>query len=215
MRKWVFHNLGLKLLSVLLAAFLWVVVLGEQKVEMTVDVPLGLDLPGNLLLVNNPPESLEVHLRGPKSLVTSLAPREVTLGELPGTLVEGENLIPIREDLIRVPRGIQVVEVVPHRIRVVLEAAVAQEVEVAPRVEGAPPEGFVVRRVTSVPSRIRIIGPPSELRRLTHVRTLPISVIGHTASFSVQAPLEPVGRLVHIPDGSRVTVEVEIGAKKS
>jgi YbbR domain-containing protein len=215
MRKWVLNNLGLKLLSVFLATFLWVVVLGEQKVDVTVSVPLTLNLPAALVLVNDLPETLEVHLRGPKTLVTSLAPREITLREPSGNLTEGENFILIREDLVRVPRGIQVVDVAPHRVRVVLEGMTEREIEVSPRVEGAPADGFVVRRLTPVPARVLMSGPKSELRRLTQVRTLPISLSGRTAPFSAQVLLEPVGHLVRIQNGAPIIVEVEIGAKKS
>lgn len=215
MRKWVLHNLGLKLLSVFLATFLWVVVLGEQKVDVTVNVPLTLNFPPALMLVNDVPETLEVHLRGPKTLVTSLAPREVTVSEPPGQLAEGENFIPIREEMVRAPRGIQVMDVAPHRIRVVLEALSERDIEVSPRVEGVPAAGFVVRRVISVPARVRMSGPTSEIRRLTQVRTLPVNLSGQMASFSAQVLLEPVGRLIRIQDGAPIIVEVEIGAKRS
>ena len=215
MQKWILHNLGLKLLSVFLAILLWVVVLGEQKVDVTMNVPLTLKLPTALMLVNDLPESLEVHLRGPKTLVTSLAPREVTFSEPPGKLAEGENVIPIREDMVRVPRGIQVVDVVPHRIRVVLEALSEREIEVSPRVEGVPAAGFVVRRVISVPARVWMSGPTSEIRRLTQVRTLPVSLSGQMRSFSAQVLLEPVGPLIRIQDGAPIIVEVEIDAKRS
>jgi YbbR domain-containing protein len=215
MRKWVLHNLGLKLVSVFLAIFLWVVVLGEQKVDVTVNVPLTLTLPAALMLVNDLPESLEVHLRGPKTLVTSLAPREVTFSEPPGKLVEGENFISIREDMVRVPRGIQVMDAAPHRIRVVLEALSERDIEVSPRVEGVPAAGFVVRRVISVPARVRMSGPTSEIRRLTQVRTLPVNLSGQMASFSVRVLLEPVGRQIRIQDGAPIVVEVEIDAKRS
>ena len=215
MQKWILHNLGLKLLSVFLAILLWVVVLGEQKVDVTMNVPLTLNLPTALMLVNDLPESLEVHLRGPKTLVTSLAPREVTFSEPPGKLAEGENSIPIREDMVRVPRGIQVVDVAPHRIHVVLEALSERDIEVSPRVEGTPAAGFVVRRVISVPARVRMSGPTSEIRRLTQVRTLPVNLSGQTASFSAQVLLEPVGRLIRIQDVAPIVVEVEIDAKRS
>jgi YbbR domain-containing protein len=215
MRKWILHNLGLKIVSVFLAIFLWVVVLGEQKVDVTLNVPLALNLPTALLLVNDLPESLEVHLRGPKTLVTSLAAREVTFSGPPGKLAEGENSIPIREDMVQVPRGIQVVDVTPHRIRVVLEALSERDIEVTPRVEGVPPAGFVVRRVISVPSRVRMTGPTSEIRRLTQVRTLPVNLNGQMTSFSTQVLLEPVGRLIRIQNGAPIVVEVEIDAKRS
>ncbi|MBI4734685.1 MAG: YbbR-like domain-containing protein, partial [candidate division NC10 bacterium] len=187
-------NLGLKLLSVVLAVFLWAVVLGEQKVEVTRTVPLEItNLPRDLILVNDPPDSLEVRLRGPKTLVTTLASREVDLEGLPKSFVEGENVIAIRPETVRVPRGIEVVEVTPRRVRLVLDAMAVREVEVSPRVEGAPAKGFALKRVTSTPARIRMAGPKNELRRLTRVYTVPISLDGQTASFSTRAMLEPAG----------------------
>jgi hypothetical protein len=215
MRKWFLHNLGLKLLSLALAVFLWIVVLGEQKAEVTVHVPLQLALPQDFFLANEPVDGLDIHLRGPKTLVTSLAPREVTLNELSVKWAEGENIIPIRPDLVRVPRGIQVVGITPQRVRVVLEPAVERDVEISPRTEGAPPAGYVVRRLISVPAHIRMVGPSSEIRRITRVHTLPINLTGQTTSFSARVLLEPVGRRVRVQDSAAVTVEVEIGQKPS
>ena len=147
--------------------------------------------------------------------MTSLAPPEVTFSEPPGKFVEGENFIPIREDMVRVPRGIQVVDVAPHRIRVVLEALAERDIEVSPHLEGEPAPGFVVRRVISVPARVRMRGPTSEIRRLTQVRTLPVNLSGQMTSFSAQVLLEPVGHLIRIQGGAPISVEVEIDAKKS
>ena len=215
MRRWLYDNLGLKLLSLVLAAVLWAVVLGEQKVEVTVNVPVRLDVPQRLLLVNDPADTLEVRLRGPKTLVTSVTAREISVGEWPVKLTEGENTIPIREALIRVPRGIQVVDVSPRRVRIVLERAVERDVEISPRVEGSPPDGYVVRQVTANPSRVRMVGPAGELARITRVRTLPISVMGHKAPFSTRALLEPPGRLVRVEDDVTIIIQVDIEQKKS
>ncbi|MEK7219728.1 MAG: CdaR family protein [candidate division NC10 bacterium] len=216
MRTRPLENLGLKLLSVVLAVFLWAVVLGEQKVDVTLTVPLEIkDLPRDLILVNEPPDSLEVRLRGPKTLVTTLASREVVLEGLPKNFVEGENVITIRSEAVRVPRGIEVVEVTPHRVRVVLDAMAVREVEVSPRIEGAPAKGFILKRVTSTPARIRMAGPKNELRRLTRVYTVPISLDGQTASFSTRAMLEPAGRQVRVLDEVPIIVGVEIAFRKS
>jgi YbbR domain-containing protein len=98
---------------------------------------------------------------------------------------------------------------------VVLERAVEREVEVNPRVEGRPPDGYAVRQVTANPSRVRMVGPASELTRITRVRTLPISVTGQTASFSARALLEPVGRQVRVEDSVPIIVQVDIEERKS
>ena len=216
MRVWVLNNLGLKLLSVILAVLLWAVVLGEQKVEVTVSIPLEIkDLPRNMVLVNEPTDTLHVRLRGPRTLVMTLGPREVGFGGLPKTFVEGENLVPIQPGAVRVPRGIQVVEVNPTRLRVVLDAIVEREIEVSPRVEGSPASGFVVKRVTSSPARIRMTGPKTELRRLARVYTLPINLEGHSTSFTTRAMLEPPGRQIRTVEETPIIVGVEIASRKS
>jgi YbbR domain-containing protein len=144
------------------------------------------------------------------------------IGGLPQRLAARLNLkvtpatrLPIREESFRIPRGIQVVDVSPRRVRVVLERAVEREVEVNPRVEGRPPDGYAVRQVTANPSRVRMVGPASELTRITRVRTLPISVTGQTASFSARALLEPVGRQVRVEDSVPIIVQVDIEERKS
>jgi YbbR domain-containing protein len=216
MRTWLLDNLGLKVLSIILAIFLWAVVVGEQKVEVAMNIPLEISgLPRNLVMVNEPTDTLEVHVRGPRTLVSTLSPGEVVLEGLPRNFVEGENLVPIRPDMVRVPRGIEVVEVAPHRVRVILDAIVEREVEVTPRLEGTPAKGYAVKRVTSSPPRIRMAGPRSDLRRLTRIFTVPISLDGHSASFSTRAMLEPVGRQVRALDDSPIIVAVEIRTTKS
>ncbi len=216
MRTRFLDNLGLKLVSLGLAVFLWAVVVGEQKVEVAMNIPLEVKgLPSDLIMVNEPGDTLEVHVRGPKTLVNTLSAGEMGLEGLPKNFVEGDNLLDIRPEMIRVPRGIAVVGVNPRRIRVILDAIAQREVEVSPRIEGEPAKGFVVARVTSTPPHVRMAGPKKDLRRLTRVYTVPINLEGHTASFSTRAMLEPVGRQVRVLDDTPIIVAVEIGALKS
>ena len=214
MRQWVLDNLGLKLLSVFLAILLWAVVVGEQKVEVSVDLPLELPVPPGLVVVSRVPESLEVSLRGPRTLVKSVVPREVSLQRLTPGMKEGENLIPVRPDMVRVPRGIEVVEVSPQRLRVVLERLVEREIDVAPQLEGAPPLGYVVRQVIPVPARIALVGPASEFTQLRRLRTLPVSVQGHTEPFTVRVQVEPPGGQTRFREENVVDVRVDIGPGK-
>jgi hypothetical protein len=60
-----------------------------------------------------------------------------------------------------------------------------------------------------------MVGPASELARITRVRTLPISVVGHKAPFATRALLEPPGRLVRVEDDVTIIVQVDIEQKKS
>ena len=213
MQRWLVHNLGLKLVALGLAALLWMVVVGEQKVELVVEVPMTLPIPPRFMVVNNPPDMLQVRLRGPKGLISSLRTREIHPAEPASVLTEGENTIPLGEDLIRVPRGIQVIDVAPRRIRIVLEPIVEREIEVTSRLDGTLPDGLSVRRVTAVPDRVRIVGPASEVRRATRLQTYPVSLNGRRASFAAPAQLEPIGTRTHVEGSETVTVEVEVGKR--
>jgi hypothetical protein len=60
-----FRNLGLKFLSTLVAILLWLVVAGERVVERVMRAPVEFqNLPAGLELVGNPPDTVEVRLRG-------------------------------------------------------------------------------------------------------------------------------------------------------
>ena len=60
-----FRHLGLKILSLALAALLWLVVSGEQIVERALRIPLEFtNLPAQLELVGEPPTVVDVRVRG-------------------------------------------------------------------------------------------------------------------------------------------------------
>mgnify|MGYP003694213149 CR=1 FL=1 len=59
------HHLGLKFVSIALAALLWVAVAGEQTVERSLRIPLEFtNLPSQLEVVGEPPTVVDVRVRG-------------------------------------------------------------------------------------------------------------------------------------------------------
>ena len=72
------RNLGLKLLSICIAALLWLVVAGERVVERVMRVPVELqNLPSDLEIVSNPPDTVEVRVRGPSGTLARMGPGEI------------------------------------------------------------------------------------------------------------------------------------------
>ena len=60
-----FRNIGLKFLSICIAALLWLVVAGDRVVERSVRMPIEFqNLPQGLEIVGNPPDDVDVRLRG-------------------------------------------------------------------------------------------------------------------------------------------------------
>jgi YbbR domain-containing protein len=213
---WLLDNLGLKFLSLVLAVFLWLVVMSEQKVDLTLNLPLEFrSIPRSLYLVNDVPSMVRVRLRGPKSLIQNLSPGEVALDESARGLVEGENILAIAPDAVLVPRGIEVAGVEPHRVRVVLEGSAEREIEVFARLDGAPASGFAVQHVVVTPARIWVAGPKSAVARLRRLPTTAIRLDEQKASFTAQAMLEPPGNQVRLLHETPITVSVEIARKPS
>ena len=209
-------NAGTKLLSLALALLLWGVVAGEQKVEVTLTVPVEVrDLSHRLVQVADLPEGVALRIRGPRSVVAALAPTAVGLVVGGPGLPEGEHLIALRPEDARVPRGVEVLQVTPNRVRLVLEPLVEQQVAVAPRLRGAPGEGHVVRGASASPGHVRIAGPQSEVRRVGRAATAAGELAGRTADFEVAVGLEPLGQRVRLLDEGPIRVRVQIGQPAS
>ena len=207
-------NLGIKVLSLGLAVALWVVVVGEQKAEVVLNVPLDVgQIPRNLMIVNDPVEFVALKVRGPRSLVQALAPNEVTMrGTFARAIKEGENILNLGAEQFQVPRGVEALSVSPTRVRLLLEAVDERRLEVIPKFRGEPARGHALGEVRVTPKEVRVVGPQGELKRLSHAFTQPIDIKGQDRDFRVTAAIEPFGRRVRIVDGE--TVRVEIGIKK-
>jgi hypothetical protein len=95
-------DLGLKLLSLAMAAALLVVVRGERRASWTVTVPLEARLPEGLEPATPLPESLRVSLSGPWARLRSL---------------EGGDVGPITIDLSRTGAGVASWFVRPESLR--------------------------------------------------------------------------------------------------
>ena len=73
-----FRHLGLKVVSIALAALLWLLVSGEQTVERALRIPLEFtNLPAQLELVGDPPAVVDVRVRGSSGALSRIAAGEL------------------------------------------------------------------------------------------------------------------------------------------
>ena len=71
-----FRNLSLKVVSVVLAALLWLIVSGERTVERALRIPLEFtNIPAQLELVGEPPTVVDVRVRGASGTLGSIVGR--------------------------------------------------------------------------------------------------------------------------------------------
>ena len=176
---WPFGNLGLKVLSFALALLLWMAVSGEETVERGLRIPLELQqLPSDIELSGDVPTSVDVRVRGGSGTLSRvLAGDVVAVLDLRAAHV-GRRVFPLTPDQVRVPFGVDVVQITPSAIAMEFEASATRQVRVEPSVDGRPAPGFVIGDRKSEPAMVEIVGPESAVRRATEVVTQPVSVAG-------------------------------------
>jgi len=211
-RIWPFRHFGLKLLSVGIAILLWMNVAGEETVERGLRAPLELQqFPAGLEIQGEPPSTVDVRVRGTSGALSRVGP-----GDIVGMLDlhsarAGNRLFPMTPDQIRVPTGIEVVQVTPSTIALMFENSLAREVPVVPSIEGAPAPGYVVvGRPTVSPEHLEIVGPETSVKRAVEAITETISIADAHDSVRQDVPVGLIDPALRLKTQRMVTVNVKI-----
>jgi YbbR domain-containing protein len=205
------HHLGLKLISIVLAALLWLLVSGEQIVERALRIPLEFtNLPSQLEMVGEPPNVVDVRVRGSSGALSRIAAGELVAVIDLRTARPGRRLFHLRGADVRTPFGIEVVQVNPASVAMTFEPSASKMVPVVPGLEGDPAPGYVVGTVTAEPPTVEVIGPVSALKLLTEAITEAVTVAGATAPVNESVTIgvsDPSVRL-RTPQNARVSVSI-------
>lgn len=204
-------HVGLKIVSIGLAALLWLLVSGEQLVERALRVPLEFtNVPPNLELVGEPPTVVDVRVRGSSGALGRVGQGElVAVLNLAGAR-SGQGLFHLTVDNVRAPFGVDVVQVAPSSISMRFELSQSRFLPVVPLFDGEPAPGYVIGTVTSDPPTVEVVGAASVLQSMTEAITSPVSVAGRGQSFTDTVTIgspDPAVRL-KVPQEARVTVGI-------
>ncbi len=206
-----FRNLGLKVLSLVIATLLWFVVAGEQVVERRIRAPLELqNVPEGLEIVGDAPSAVDVRVRGASSALARLAAGDVVAVLDLSTAKPGRRIFPLSAEQVRAPSGVEVTHVAPSTATFVFEQSMTRVIPVAPSVEGDPAPGFVVERVIVDPPEIEVIGPQSALRGTLQAVTEPVSIQGATDTVRETVTIGMPNNALKLqnPRPARLTVEI-------
>jgi YbbR domain-containing protein len=208
-----FRHLGLKFLSVAVAAGLWFTVAGEQTVERSLRIPLELrNRPERLELVENPPAAVEVRVRGAAGILSQLAQGDVIATVELDQAKPGRRFFHLTRTQVRAPFGVDVVEVTPGTISLRFEPSVSRTVPVTPVIEGEPAPGYVAGKVTVEPTTVDVAGPEGAIGRLEEATTEPISVSGARKTVREAVTIGVPDASLRLKEPVNATVTVEINA---
>ena len=206
-----FRHLGLKVLSIAFAVALWLSVGDQRAVERNMRVPLEFhNLPTGLELVDSPPESVEVRLRGPLSSLGRLPPGEVVAVLDLQSARSGTRLFNLIAEHVRVPYGVQVSQITPSSVSLAFEAMLTKIVPIVPAVDGDPASGYSVGRISSDPAVVTIAGPISQVNLVKQATTEPLSVARAAATVVDRVTVGVTNDNVRLETPQVATVTVEI-----
>ena len=210
-RMWPFRHFGLKLMAVGLAVLLWLTVSGEETVERGLRVPLELQqMPGGIELLGDVPTTVDVRVRGGSSTLSRVGPGDVVAVLDLRSARAGRRLFPLTPDQVRVPFGVEVVQVTPSAIAIAFETSAWREVPIAPAYDGHPAPGFIVGAMSADPKAVDVIGPDSAVKRATEVLAEPVPVSGAKDTVKQAVNLGLVDPSLRLKSTRSATVTVQI-----
>ena len=206
------HNIGLKIVSLLLAVGLWRAVARDPIAEIQLKVPLEFrNLPDNLEIDSASFTEAQIRVRGPERVIHRLQPGDVhTEINLVGAQ-PGERTFDLTGGQVRAPNDVEVVQIIPGQFHLSFDNRATRVVEIHPRVTGNFASGRQIAQVVANPPTVMISGPRRRVEAVEGAVTDPIDASGATtrASFVTQAYVsDPLIQVVH-PSPIRVTVIME------
>ena len=207
------RNRGMKLVSLLLAFFLWYSINEiERDAEGRLEVPVRATPPAGYMVTSGPSKPVAVTLRGPRTILDGVEERRVSFALDLANAAPGDVRVELKDEMIRplLPRRLKVVRIEPSRVKVRLERRVRRSLPVRPELAGLPPLGYTAEPSVT-PGEVEVSGPASKVEELKEIKTEPVELRGAPEPVSRPAFLSWAGEFVDItPD--RVTVSVAFQA---
>jgi YbbR domain-containing protein len=211
-RRLFLHDIGLKLVSLALAAGLWANVARDPIAEVEMRVPVEFhNLPTNLEVDSANFTEAQIRLRGPERLIHQLQNGDVRAELDLAAVSPGERTFDLTARHVHVPRDLEVVQIIPGQYHLSFDTRDVRIVEVRPRMTGSFASGMRVAQVIADPPKVTISGPRRRVEAVEAAITDAVDASGTMtrASFVTQAYVpDPLIQIVH-PTPIRVTVIME------
>jgi YbbR domain-containing protein len=209
LKKYVFQNVGLKLVSLGIAVLLWAAVAHDPVAEMAVTAPIEFHhVPENLEISSEALPQTQIRVRGPARQLRDMSQSEVRAVLDLSNARAGEVTYELTSHNVPVPRGIQVVQVIPSLFRITFDTRATKQVPIHPRVLGTFASGVHMDRILVDPANVTIIGPEKRVNGIDAAITDPVDASGvvDEATFTTHVYVpDPLVRIAR-PEPVHVTV---------
>ena len=210
MKRKTLGNIGLKILSLVLAVSLWFFVTYRGQSEMIIDAPIEFkNVPKGLELLRQNIKSVGLNIRGHERMLKNLRPMDVRVVINMADAKNGENEFYFDKADIIIPRTIKVLRMEPTYVRVVLDDSVSKVLPVKVPLVGTVEQGYRIKALSVSPQHVTVEGAKAEVQRIAVLRTEPVDVTGFDADISQNVRINTNGINIRTKT-SEVTVKIII-----
>ncbi|MDE2926205.1 MAG: CdaR family protein [Acidobacteriota bacterium] len=216
LRQWILNNFGLKLISLGLSFLLWNLLGVKDEVIRVVTVPVQfVNLAPDLEISTDYEHEVEVTIRSGRTIaIEEVAGRMSAEIDLQ-SMVAGKVQISLTEhNISNRPLGVDVLSIAPNPLQLELEQIHHKMVEVRPRLEGEPEEGYALVEVRSSPPEVRVSGLEAVLAKVSAVPTETVDISGRSSGFDADVDLDSQDPRVTIDGSSPVVLQILIEEKR-
>lgn len=210
LRHAMLENLGLKILALFIAFFLWFLVSSQQSMEKYIDAPVEvMNKPSTLEIANDYLKTVTVQLVAPQIQRDTFLKSVVATVDLSGAH-PGENVVMLTEKNFRLPYGVRIQSIRPATLTFVLEPSQSKFVPVKVRFVGHPAQDHAVTEVMSAPDHVLVSGALSHVAEVVEVPTQTVDLAGRMEPFATSVPLQMENPFVSLGYTQKVRVQVNI-----
>ena len=198
--RWMQRNLGLRIISVLIAVGLWIFVnAGQRGAVDTLSIPVSYRaIPPGLVIVNHPPDFVKIEVAGPRTLLSLLDPERLMLRLDLAGVSTGRAEVKLSPSMFGVPRQTSVVRITPDEVYLDVDRVIVRELPVHLDVEGQPGQNYEVSGVELKPSVVPVSGPSRYVLPLKQVDTEPLELKGESNDVEARLALQTPNPNAHL-----------------
>jgi YbbR domain-containing protein len=211
LRRYVFHDIGLKLFALLMAVCLWAAVTQDHLEDLPWKANIELhSMPPGMEISSVSLPQAQMWLSGPSRIVNHLGSNSVHVILDLSHAQPGDRTYSLDSRNVHLPDGVHVKQIEPSQVQIRLDLRKTRIVEVHPRVVGHLATGFAITKVLAYPAQITVEGPARRVDIVDAAITDPVDATGllsqRTFSTNAYVP-DPLVQVVN-PEPVRVTVFV-------
>ncbi|MBN2324429.1 MAG: hypothetical protein JXQ30_11895 [Spirochaetes bacterium] len=206
--KKITYKWHIKLISLALAAILWIYVDNLKAKERFLSVALEMrNMPADYIVSNDVPKTVKLVLKGKENGLALVDGERLSAYIDIGGTVRNRGRHIVRVDKESLPRGVTVKEISPAFVETEIEAVQIKKARVVPVIYNEPPFGYQLENVEVIPERVNIEGPISLVHDIDSVYTEDIDVSGLTETTIKDVAINLENDKITLVDESTVTIK--------